>query len=69
MTQPPIPPTYSIQEAEEKGYQSITIPYSIKNEIDQQHLTNVLLDLVGLDHCLIETGHGLEVGRQATELL
>jgi hypothetical protein len=65
---PPIPPTYSIQRAAELGYQSITTPYS-NSPIDREYLTNVLIDMIGLDHCLIETGHGLEVGRLKCELL
>jgi len=66
MNQPPIPPTYSIQEAERLGYQSITTSY---NKTERELLTNVLLDMIGVDHCLIETGRGLEVGRLKSELL
>jgi hypothetical protein len=66
MQQPLIPPTYSIQEAERLGYQSITISYS---KMERELLTNVLLDMIGVDHCLIETGRGLEVGRLKSELL
>jgi len=69
MKQPAIPPKYSIQEAAERGYQSITTSYAIKSETDQEYLANVLLDMVGVDHCIIETGRGLEVGRLAKELL
>jgi len=56
-------------EAERIGYQSITTPYAIGSELDQEHLDNVLRDMVGLEHCLIETAHGLEVGRLKIELL
>ena len=66
MNQPPIPPTYSIQEAERLGYQSITTSY---NKTEREFLTNVLLDMIGVDHCLFETGRGLEVGRLKSELL
>ena len=66
MKQPPIPPPYSIQEAERLGYQSITTSY---NKTEREFLTNVLLDMVGIDHCIIETGRGLEVGRLKSELL
>ena len=66
MNQPPIPPTYSIQDAERLGYQSITTSY---NKTEREFLTNVLLDMIGVDHCLIETGRGLEVGRLKKELL
>jgi len=66
MNQPPIPPTYSIQEAERLGYQSITTSY---NKTEREFLTNVLLDMISIDHCLIETGRGLEVGRLKSELL
>jgi hypothetical protein len=66
MNHPPIPPTYSIQEAERLGYQSITTSY---NKTEREFLTNVLLDMIGVDHCLIETGRGLEVGRLKSELL
>lgn len=66
MNQPPIPPTYSIQDAERLGYQSITTSY---NKTEREFLTNVLLDMIGVDHCLIETGRGLEVGRLKSELL
>jgi hypothetical protein len=66
MNQPPIPPTYSIEEAERLGYQSITTSY---NKTEREFLTNVLLDMVGIDHCIIETGRGLEVGRLKSELL
>jgi hypothetical protein len=66
MNQPPIPPTYSIEEADRLGYQSITTSY---NKTEREFLTNVLLDMIGVDHCLIETGRGLEVGRLKSELL
>jgi hypothetical protein len=56
-------------EAERIGYQSITTPYALGSELDQEHLDNVLRDMVGLEHCLIETAHGLEVGRLKIELL
>jgi hypothetical protein len=68
MKQPPIPPTYSPQEAEQRGYQSITTSYT-KGETDREYLTNVLIDMIGIDHCIIETGRGLEVGRLKSELL
>lgn len=69
MKQPPIaliPPTYSIPEAENRGYQSITTSYTKK---ERSMLVNVLLDMAGTDHCLIETGRGLEVGRPKKLLL
>lgn len=66
MKQPPIPPTYSIQEAEKRGYQSITTSYT---KAERGMLVSVLLDMVGIDHCLIETGRGLEVGRPKKHLL
>jgi hypothetical protein len=69
MKQPPIPPTYSIADAARLGYQSITTNYERKSVEDQEHLTNVLIDMIGIDHCIIETGHGLEVGRLKSELL
>jgi hypothetical protein len=68
MKQPPIPPTYSSHEAEQRGYQSITTSYT-NGETDREYLTNVLIDMIGIDHCLIETGRGLEVGRLKSELL
>lgn len=61
-----MPPTYSMQEAEKRGYQSITTSYT-KGE--RSMLVNVLLDMVNTDHCLIETGRGLEVGRPKKHLL
>ena len=66
MNQPPIPPIYSMQDAERLGYQSITTSF-IKTE--RELLTNVLLDMIGVDHCIIETGRGLEVGRLKKDLL
>ena len=66
MKQPPIPPTYSIEEAKRLGYQSITTSYT---KMERELLINVLLDMIGVDHCLIETGRGLEVGRLKLELL
>jgi hypothetical protein len=66
MKQPPIPPTYSIEEAERLGYQSVTTSYT---KMEREILTNVLLDMIGVDHCLIETGRGLEVGRPKKHLL
>jgi hypothetical protein len=66
MKQPPIPPTYSIAEAERLGYQSITTSYT---KMEREFLTNVLLDMIGVNYCLIETGRGLEVGRLKSELL
>ena len=68
MKQPPIPPTYSVIEADERGYQSITTSYT-NGATDREYLTNVLIDMIGIDHCLIETGRGLEVGRLKSELL
>ena len=55
-----------MQDAERLGYQSITTSY---NKTEREFLTNVLLDMIGVDHCLIETGRGLEVGRLKKELL
>jgi hypothetical protein len=69
MKQPPIPPTYSMKDAEELGYQSITTTYSRNNPIELECLTNVLIDMIGIDHCLIETRGGLEVGRPKIHLL
>ena len=69
MNQPPIPPTYTMKAAEELGYQSITTTYSSSNPIEREYLTNVLIDMIGIDHCLIETRGGLEVGRPKTHLL
>jgi hypothetical protein len=66
MKQPPIPPTYSIEESDRLGYQSITTSYT---KMERELLINVLLDMIGVDHCLIETGRGLEVGRLKSELL
>jgi hypothetical protein len=66
MKQPPIPPTYSIEEAERLGYQSVTTSYT---KMEREFLTNVLLDMIGIDHCLIETARGLEVGRPKKHLL
>lgn len=62
------PPTYSMKEAQELGFASITIPYSKHSQTEQQYLANVLRDMVGVRHCLIETGHGTEVGRLKIEL-
>lgn len=53
-------------EAEKRGYQSITTSYT---KVERGMLANVLLDMVGIDHCLIETGRGLEVGRPKKHLL
>jgi hypothetical protein len=55
-----------MQEAERLGYQSITTSYS-KGE--RSMLVSVLLDMIDVDHCLIETGRGLEVGRPKKHLL
>jgi hypothetical protein len=69
MNQPPIPPTYTMQDAERLGYQSITTTYSRGSTIELEYLTNVLIDMIGIDHCLIETRGGLEVGRPKQHLL
>jgi hypothetical protein len=63
------PPTYTIKEAEAKGFQSITIPYAKGSPTDQKFLANVLRDMQGVAHCLIEAGRGVEVGRLKSELL
>lgn len=64
----PMPPTYSMQEAAEKGFASITTPYTNTPQ-GRLFLANVLVDMIGKTHCLIETGQGLEVGRLRKELL
>lgn len=55
-----------MQEAEKRGYQSITTSYT---KMEHSMLRNVLLDMIDVDHCLIETGRGLEVGRPKKNLL
>lgn len=62
------PPTYTIKEADKLGFRSITIAYSPKCKTDKKHLQNVLNDMAGVAHCLIETGFGIEVGRLKIEL-
>ena len=37
--------------------------------MERELLANVLLDMIGVNYCLIETGRGLEVGRLKSELL
>jgi hypothetical protein len=63
------PPTYTIPEAQAQGFQSITVPYLNGSKLDQIYLTNVLRDMQGVAHCLIEVGNGVEVGRLKSELL
>jgi hypothetical protein len=63
-----IPPTYTMKQAQELGFASITVPYSKNCTTEQRYLANVLRDMVGVRHCLIETGHGIEVGRLKIEL-
>jgi len=63
------PPSYSVEEAARLGYKSITRPYSERSENDRKYLVNVLRDMVGLEHCLIETVYGVEVGRLELDLL
>ena len=65
----PTPPSYPIREATRLGYKSITRPYAERSENDQRYLANVLRDMVGLEHCLIDTGYGVEVGRLKLDLL
>lgn len=62
------PPTYTMKQAQELGFASITVPYSKHCKIEQRYLANVLRDMVGVRHCLIETGYGVEVGRLKIEL-
>ena len=62
------PQRYSIQEAKELGYESITLPFSNTPE-DQEMMSKVLADMANVDHCIIETAHGPEVGRPKTHLL
>lgn len=69
MKQPPLPPTYNMQEAKQLGYQSITTTYSRANPVEREYLINTLIDMIGIDHCLIETRGGLEVGRPKKHLL
>ncbi len=57
-----------MKQAHELGFASITVPYSKHCKIEQRYLANVLRDMVGVRHCLIETGHGVEVGRLKIEL-
>lgn len=61
-------PTYTMKQAQELGFASITVPYSKHCKTEQRYLANVLRDMVGVRHCLIETGHGVEVGRLKIEL-
>lgn len=63
------PATYTLSQAEKMGYTSITISYSKTCEIEQRWLANVLKDMEGVDHCLIDTVFGIEVGRLKKELL
>jgi hypothetical protein len=69
MKQPSIPITYSMQEAKKLGYQSITTTYLLSNPLERKYLVKVLIDMVGIDHCLIETRGGLEVARPKDQLL
>jgi hypothetical protein len=62
------PPTYNMKQAQELGFASITVPYSKHCKTEQRYLANVLRDMVGVRHCLIETGYGIEVGRLRIEL-
>lgn len=62
------PPRYSVQEAKALGYESITLPYANTSE-DMQMLSNVLADMRNVEHCIIETAHGPEVGRPKKHLL
>lgn len=57
-----------MEEATRKGYVSITTAYT-NSPIERTYLINVLLDMIGINHCLIQTGRGLEVGRLKKELL
>ena len=66
MKQPP--PRYSVQEAKANGFESITLPYANTPE-DMQMLVNVLADMRNVEHCIIETAHGPEVGRLKKHLL
>ncbi len=63
------PPKYTMKQAAELGYVAITIPFADESERDQKFLKNVLRDMQGVDHCLIEVWRGVEVGRLKSELL
>jgi hypothetical protein len=69
MKQPPRPQTYTQVDAEKIGYQSITTPYLKGSKREMEQLERVLQDMVGLEHCIIESAYGLEVGRLKIELL
>lgn len=61
-------PRYSMEEAIRRGYESITLPFANTPE-DMRIFANVLADMQNVDHCIIETGHGPEVGRPKKHLL
>jgi hypothetical protein len=61
-------PKYTKEKAEQLGYASITLPFSNTPE-DMLFFSNVLRDMVGSDHCIIETPYGPEVGRPKKFLL
>lgn len=57
-----------MQTAQSLGYDSITLPFANTPE-DMMILSNVLADMQNVDHCIIETAHGPEVGRPKKHLL
>lgn len=63
------PQIYNMMQAERLGYVSITVSYSNTCETEQKYLRNVLNDMKTVDHCLIETPYGMEVGRPKKDLL
>lgn len=63
-----MPPTYSVAEAAHNGFVSITTTYANTPQ-GREFLSNVLVDMIGIPHCLIETSGGLEVGRLKKDIL
>ena len=57
-----------MEEAIRRGYESITLPFANTPE-DMRIFANVLADMQNVDHCIIETGHGPEIGRPKKHLL
>lgn len=62
------PPVLSVQEAKRLGYESLTLRYGNSPE-EQRMFQRVLDDMKTVDHCIIKTAHGPEVGRPKLDLL
>jgi hypothetical protein len=69
MIRPPIPPTYSEEKAAKLGFRSITMSYDCSDRTDREYLSRVLFDMININHCIIKTTRGVEVGRLKVELL